>query len=52
MEWEAFKVVIQGFCLSKTIGIRRELEKQLGDIENRMRTLELAWIEDRNRGRL
>ena len=46
MEWEAFKVVLRGFCMSKTVGLRRELDAQLLSMEDRIRKLEGTTIQD------
>ena len=34
-EWEAFKVVLRGFCMGKAVGIKKELEKALGTTEGK-----------------
>ena len=39
-EWEAFKVVTRGFCIGKTIGIRKELERELNNVEGHLRSIE------------
>mgnify|MGYP002804708898 CR=1 FL=1 len=46
IEWEAFKVVMQGFCRGKTVRIKWELEKGMDRIENQMRKLEKDVIQD------
>ena len=46
VEWEAFKVVTRGFCMGKTVGIRRELEKGLTKTEDQIRALEIEIVAD------
>ena len=36
VEWEALKVVIRGHCIEKTVGIRKELKKELLGAENKL----------------
>ncbi|KAJ1139655.1 hypothetical protein NDU88_006022 [Pleurodeles waltl] len=39
-DWEAMKVVIRGICMQTTNGVRHQLEKDVLDIEARLRDLE------------
>lgn len=42
IEWEAFKVFVRGQCLGQTVGLRRTLDKELGDFERRLGALDMA----------
>ena len=46
VEWESYKVATRGFCMGKTVGIRRELEKRLRKVEDQLRTLEKEMVLD------
>ena len=45
-EWETFKVMIRGFCMGKTVGLRRELERTLDNTEHQIRLLEKEVVLD------
>ena len=44
-EWEALKVVVRGHCIGKSVQIRRMLDKELVEIEDKMRIEELKLGE-------
>ena len=44
-EWEALKVVVRGYCIGGTVQIKRMLDKELVEIEDKMRVEELKQGE-------